>query len=251
MAQWLTGDPRWASVIAVAAAVLLVAAPWLRVPRPQASVRLGAALLLAAGPAFGVVTYFAWVEPLALPFLVVAGRFWRSRPVVSAIALGLALATKQYFVLAPPLLLLRPDEFRWRRVAIVAGTVLATALPFLIWDPGALWDAVVALHLGSLPRPDSVNLVHLGIEVPRWLVVGVPIGLGVWFGRRGGEGYRFMLALAAVLGALFLLGVQAFQNYWYLVASMALIALVDRYNPIATAELATTPAASTSDQPPS
>jgi hypothetical protein len=60
-----------------------------------------------------------------------------------------------------------------------------------------------------------------------------------------------MLALAAVLAALFLLGVQAFQNNWYLVASMALIALVDRYHPIATAEPRATPAASASDQPPS
>ncbi len=88
-------------------------------------------------------------------------------------------------------------------------------------------------------RSMAALLVHLGIEVPRWLAVGMPIGLGVWFGRRGGEGYRFMLALATVLAALFLLGVQAFQNYWYLVASMALIALVDRYNPVRTAEPAT------------
>ena len=78
----------------------------------------------------------------------------------------------------PTSLLFWPDEFRWRRVAVVVGTVLATALPFLIWDPRALWDATVALHLGSLPRPDSVNLVYLGIVVPQWLAIGVPIGLG-------------------------------------------------------------------------
>lgn len=230
LSEWVLGDPRWTSALAMAAAVVLVAAPWASWTTAVARVRLVVALLFATAPGFGVVAFFSWTEPLALPFLVLAGQFWRSRPVVSAVALGLALATKQYFVLALPLLLLWPDEWRWKRIAITGGVVFATLLPFLLVDAGALLDALLGnTAFAATPRADSSNLVHLGILTPRWIAVGAAVAIGLYLGRRGGGGYRFVIALAAVLAVSFFLGVAAFRNYWFLVATMTLIGVALRY----------------------
>ena len=65
----------------------------------------------------------------------------------------------------------------------------------------------------------------------RGFITGAAAGLGVWLGRRGGDGFRFTLALAAVLSVAFFLGVAAFRNYWVLIAGMVLIALAQRYIP--------------------
>ena len=63
----------------------------------------------------------------------------------------------------------------------------------------------------------------------RGFITGAAAGLGVWLGRRGGDGFRFTLALAAVLSMAFFFGVAAFRNYWFLIAGMVLIALAQRY----------------------
>jgi hypothetical protein len=230
MSQWLTGDPRWAGVLAFAIVVLLIASPWAAWSNPVARVRLSLPLLLVIPPGFGLVAFLGWTEPISLPFLLVASRFWRSKPVVSAVALGLAVATKQYFILALPLLLFWPGEWRWKRTAIVVAVASATMVPFLIADAPALFDSLLGnTAFSSAPRTDSANLIHLGIVTPRWVAMLLAAGLGVWLGRKGGEGYRFTLALAAVLGVAFFFGVAAFRNYWFLLTGMALIALADRY----------------------
>jgi hypothetical protein len=232
VSQWMTGDPRWAGVVAIGVVVLLIASPWAAWTGPVAKVRLSLALPLVTAPGFGIIAFFSWTEPLSLPFLLVAGRFWRSKPIVSAVALGLALSTKQYFILALPLLLFWPDEWRWKRIGIAGAVALATMLPFLLIDAGALVDALFGnTAFSALPRPDSTNLVHFGLVTSRWVATGAAAGLGVWLGRRGGDGFHFTLALAAVLSVAFFLGVAAFRNYWFLIAGMVLIALAQRYIP--------------------
>lgn len=230
VSQWTTGDPRWAGVVAIGIVVLLIASPWAEWTGPVARVKLSLALLFVTAPGFGIIAFFSWTEPLSLPFLLVASRFWRSKPIVSAVALGLALSTKQYFILALPLLLFWPDERRWKRIGVAGAVALATMLPFLLIDAGALVDALFGnTAFSALPRPDSTNLVHLGLVTPRWVATGAAAGLGVWLGRRGGDEFRFTLALAAVLSVAFFLGVAAFRNYWFLIGGVVLIALAQRY----------------------
>jgi hypothetical protein len=51
------------------------------------------------------------------------------------------------------------------------------------------------------------------------------VGVATLLGRRGGGGAAFATASAATLGVAFLLGYQAFTNYWALIATLALVAL--------------------------
>lgn len=65
------------------------------------------------------------------------GRIWF---VVSAVALGWAVAFKQFSVVIAPLVVrhLAVSNRDWRRyAAIAAGTAAAFVLPFLLWDPAA------------------------------------------------------------------------------------------------------------------
>lgn len=73
-----------------------------------------------------------------------AGRIWF---VVSAVALGWAMAFKQFSVVIVPLVVrhLAVSGRDWRRYAtIAAGTAAAFVLPFLLWDPGAFLGQQVA-----------------------------------------------------------------------------------------------------------
>jgi hypothetical protein len=99
-------------------------------------------------------------------------------------------------------------------------------LPFLILDPVAFWNATVAPSFATAPRPDSTNLVGLGIELPDWVALVVPFLLAVWLGRRGGKGAMFLAATAAVMATSFMLGFQAFANYWFLIVALLPAALV-------------------------
>ena len=150
---------------------------------------------------------------------------WRKRPILAALLLGVAIASKQYFILLAPLLLLWNDDDRWRRVGVVAGVVVVTALPFALMDPQALWDAAVSVQFGRDLRPDSVNVIALGFHPPQWLPAVAATGLGLALGRRGGDGVEFAIGAAAVLSVAFLFGFQAFPNYWVLVVALAATAL--------------------------
>ncbi|HEY8657186.1 MAG TPA: hypothetical protein VIN34_10685 [Candidatus Limnocylindria bacterium] len=93
-------------------------------------------------------------------FLVIAGlvalafadprtRLGRMLFVVSAVALGWAMAFKQFSVVIVPLVVrhLAVSGRDWRRYAVIAvGTATAFVLPFLLWDPRAF----VAQQLATL-----------------------------------------------------------------------------------------------------
>jgi hypothetical protein len=146
--------------------------------------------------------------------------------VLSAVLLGLAFGTKQYFVLALPLMLAWSDTFRWKRTFIAGGLAALTLLPAVALDPVAFWDATIANSVAASIRFDSSSLAGLGLDLPFWVVVGVSVGVAVWMGRSGGGSSRFLLALAATLSVAFVIGFQAFMNYWYLVGAVAVFGVV-------------------------
>lgn len=222
VSYWLFGDIRWANVFALAGFLLLLGRPWRRESGLAATVAAGGALAITLLPSLGTILRHGWTEPLALPLLAGAALNWRKRPIAAAIMLGVAVATKQYFLFLTPLLFLWCDEHRWRRVGIVG----ATMLPFVIADPQAFWDATIAPHLSREVRPDSLNAIVLGFDPPSWLPVVAATLLAVALGRRGGGGPEFALAGAAVLGVAFLLGYQAFVNYWTLIIALCVTAVV-------------------------
>jgi uncharacterized membrane protein len=79
----------------------------------------------------------------------------RSRPVSAAAALGGALLLKQFALVAVPflavLLVLRgvPRRRLVQSALAFLGVVVAGFLPFLIADPGAVWDDTIAYGTGT------------------------------------------------------------------------------------------------------
>ena len=222
--QWLLGDTRWVNMIALAVFVLLLVRPWAGQSPRAATYAAAAAIVAVILPSLTYLVRHGWTEPIAFPFLIGAALNWRKRPVLAAILLGLAIATKQYFVLLAPLVIFWNDEWRWRRTAIVGSVVFLTVLPFLVLDARAFWAAAIESGLGYAMRPDSLNVIALGIEPARWVAPALAFGVAMMLGRRGGDASSFVLSSAAVLGVGFLFGSQAFPNYWWLVLTLQLMA---------------------------
>jgi hypothetical protein len=154
-------------------------------------------------------------------------------PALSGALLGLWLSSKQYVVLAIPMVLkLR----RWRAAtwvcAIAVGLVLV--LPFAIWDFPAMKANIYDFFVKSEGRPDALSLygllLVLGVRLPP-AVTGVVvaclwIGGIAWFTRKMPRNLSGMLfATAGMWIFFFLLGKQAFSNYFYLVAFTLLLAV--------------------------
>lgn len=228
LSDWFLGDPRWVSAIAIVLFVILLARPWAYRSRAASAALLVLALMYAVQPGLGLILRYSWTEPIALPFLLAGAMMWQRKPWLSAVMFGLGFATKQYFVLVFPLLLFWNDDDRWKRAGIVTAVAAATVLPFAALDPVAYWNATIAPSFATAPRPDSTNLVGLGIEFPDWVALAVPLLVALWLGRRGGKGASFLAAVAAVMATSFMLGFQAFANYWFLIVALAPSALAVR-----------------------
>lgn len=224
-ATWLFGDPRWAGVIAIAAALLLITRPWINFGSRATAAVVALGLAIVLQPSLGHILRQGWTEPLALPFLVGAGLLWRRNPAGAAVLLGLTFGLKQYWIVAIPLLLVWNDEFRLRRVLIACGVAGASLLPAFLADPGAAWGAMVEFHLNVHPRLDSIGLAGLGWNAPLWLMLALASAVAMVMGSRPGFGDRFLIALCATMATSFLFGSQAFVNYWFLIGSMAVIAV--------------------------
>jgi uncharacterized membrane protein len=179
-----------------------------------------------------LVWFAAWTEPLSIALFLMASLWWDRRPVWSAVMLGLALASKQYFVfLAPLLLLYRGDRTKRVRVVVSLGVAATTILMGLLPNPEAYIKATV-LNLTEVGfRPDSRSLSTLlaptGIDfylpTPVWLVIGLVLAALVARGVR--DVWDFVGATGLILGFVFFLG-QALINYWLLVAGLLAIATV-------------------------
>lgn len=187
---------------------------------------LAAALLFH--PQALLVLTMSWGEPLALP--VLAGVVWlldRGRKTQACIALGLLCALKQYFVLYVPFSALLP-AVGLRGALIALTTAVATLAPFALWTPGGLWDDLIVHHLENPFRSDSLSLTawlaQRGILLPWWtgFLAAVAVGVGALRLPRRADG--LLLAAALALAVFFVLGRQAFQNYYYLVGATALVA---------------------------
>lgn len=222
----LFGDSRWAGVIAMVAVVALITRPWEVMTRRQGAALVALGLAIVVQPWLGTVIHFGWTDPVTLPLLLAGALLWRKNPVLAAVLLGLAFGTKQYLVLALPVMLAFADDFRWKRTLIAGGVAALTLLPAVLIDPVAFWDATIANSLAAPVRFDSSGLAGIGLNLPFWLVAALAVGVAVWMGRSGGGSSRFVLALAATLSAAFLTGFQAFLNYWLFVAALALFAVV-------------------------
>jgi 4-amino-4-deoxy-L-arabinose transferase-like glycosyltransferase len=156
----------------------LLAAAWTVLPEPWADVRmlvalstialLGVALVfpgplwaklalgvvLAANPLAVRASWFGNADAPTLLLLVLSFALAaRRHPGWSGTALGAAILTKQFALVAVPFLavmLLLQSRQALRRGALAAGAlVIAGFLPFLIADPHALWDDTITYGTGT------------------------------------------------------------------------------------------------------
>lgn len=245
---YLLGDLRFSHLASVALAAALIAAL-----RPGRISFLAAALLLFT-PTNLFVVKMGWVENFVVLTLAATLFCVLRRPRFLPLALGLLLASKQYIVLALPLMLLLWPRSAWRdqaRKSLVraSGWALLVTLPLALWDAAAFWKSVVALQTRQPFRDDSLSylalLKHAGFEPPSALIAFALLPpLMFWMLRRlapslapadaarrarvGADVTQSDVtqsdapaAFAAALGLLFLFffafNKQAFVNYYFFV----------------------------------
>jgi len=240
------GDIRWGYIAAEAAVVGLIAAV-------LAQRSLHTTLIHSARPGSSRYESHArrpllarWEEalillPLALPqvnqaFFIYSNQEWvllalaaavlftRSSWVWCGIALGIGIATKQYFVVFP-VLFVAPVLPR-RSLVLGALVALAICLPFVAWGPHDFVDKVFG-NIGNAPDPDRITvwaiLFNLGLHPARWLAtvtfaLGSLAALGLlWWSwrRRVGEA----LIACGIALAVFSLG-ASFSAYNYFVYAL-------------------------------
>ena len=122
-------------------------------------VRLAVGSGLAANPILLKGAWFGTADAPAILALVLAfGLLARGRLVWAAASLGAALALKQFSLVAVPffaVMLLTKHTSRatlYRAGAAFGGVFLATVIPFLVADPGALWRRHRLLRRGHVPH---------------------------------------------------------------------------------------------------
>lgn len=113
---------------------------------------------------------------VALAFTSLPAPRGRIAFVVSAVALGWALAFKQFALLAWPFVLrhLASVNAPWRRyLAISGGVAAAMTVPFLLWSPGAF----LSQQLAALTFHDQVWGANLLNTLAQWWPVDGIVGL--------------------------------------------------------------------------
>ena len=169
---------------------------------------------LAANPLAVRGSWFGTADAPALLALVLAfGLLVRGRLFWAAASLGVAVSLKQFALIAFPFFAVMlitmgiPRRTILRAGGVFLGVVLATFLPFLIADPGALWDDTIAygadtyrivgyglsallLNLGAhrrplrlLPVPAARGLLWLPVTV--WLLYSQRRSGLLWPGAAG------------------------------------------------------------------
>lgn len=150
--------------------------------------------LLLAGPLTAKALFWGHPEEplgalLCVAAVLLAGR---GRPALAGVALGLALATKQWSVLAILPALLAAGEGNRLRLASVAAAIAAVALaPLLIGDPSLF--LYQNLHAGmALSSSGFANVTPTNV----WFAYHTHISLV--FGPGGGSSYQMPALLAAI-----------------------------------------------------
>lgn len=227
-------DPRWTML-----AALLFSAWAIRRLGGGSAVAEFASLFLLLQPRTLFVLEQGWTEPLLLAAVLVAALAasallrheagagpgalrWRALAAAAAVV----LSVKQYApLLLVPLLVLVPRAARLRVVVAAVAGSLALALPFLLWDPGALVRSVVRFQFEQPFRPDALAwpaamLAFFGVAVPTWPAFPAAGAVLAWAMRSRPSLSRAITGAALAWLVLVVLNKQAFCNYYWLAVGL-------------------------------
>ncbi len=129
---------------------------------------------------FSIVIAGSWTDSVWAFFLVLTTVLWYRHPKASWVTLGLAVAVKQIAIVIAPFLLLRlwketPNHglrSLTRSVSLMLSAFFLPNLPFIVYNPGSWWAAVVAPFLPNAPAqvPGGIGLsgflLDVGIALP-------------------------------------------------------------------------------------
>ena len=227
------GDVRYAALAAdlvTAAIVWSVARP----VRPTAAALL--ALLVLHQPRSLFVLEQSWQEPLLATFIAATAALLLRRAGGARVGVlaGLTLSLKQYLIVfGAPFLLRRDLRAAWPALAI--GGVLPW-LPFLLWDAPAALQHGLWFQLQTPFRPDGLTLLSAlhaatGAAPGKQLaaVAGVATSVALtWHTRTAAPAGAWLRAGTMAMLVAFLLGSQAFANYYHLIAVLLLVLVAVR-----------------------
>jgi hypothetical protein len=214
---------------------------------------LAAMLAIVLHPSGPRMIESGWTEPLLVAATALFVYFALSNPggVGETASFLLLPALKQYVVAPVVLYLIRTRRaVRLRTLTVGISISAATVVPFLIWD----WRATLAgmlfqMTAPTVPRLESTSLVALmatmaGIYPGRWtsVVVQFVVAAIAWSRLKDRGISGLLLASALSLYATFLVGWQAFVNYYYFVGALLVLAALTR------SQKSSTPASDGRDQ---
>ena len=226
--ELIFGDFRIAHALALVGAAFVMS----RI-RPGHGSRSIAVLFLLTSPVLLIVT-FGWIEPLLIlgSALVVLAASRQDK--ATSYLTGVLLSLKQYVVLLVPvslLLLTRPFKFGdvVRHLLRAGLVVVATVLPFFLWNPGEFTWSVVELQFVQPFRHDSLSFMAAWAAVagePAQLVASlVPLLLAgavsvaaLYRSPTGSQGFSLAAGLTFLVSFAF--SKQAFPNYYILVMAL-------------------------------
>jgi hypothetical protein len=168
-----------------------------------------------------------WVEPIPMLLLGVCAWAWVGRRRrVATVGLGLLLATKQYFFVVLPLLVVVRRGLGTRATAAAIAVTGAVCGAFVLWDPAAFWHSAVWLQFHLPLREDSVSLpvawgrtfgtAPWSLLGPVALLAGVLVSALVSW-RGGSTATAFCVGSGLSLLATVVLSPHAFANYYALI----------------------------------
>jgi hypothetical protein len=215
------GDHRYTELAAMTIAAALMVAS-----RPGRLSAIVAAVFLLTPRIFFVLEE-GWTDPLpvAMLCLVVFCAFRASK--LLPYAFGLFLATKQYLILAAPLMvLLLPRPFSWRQALqffLRAGAAAAVVtLPLMLLNVRAFFHDLIEFQALQPMRAESLSYLPImagkGMSTPQWLcfvMAAAALALCLWRTPRTPAGFAGSVAL--VFAIFFAFGKQAFCNYYFFV----------------------------------
>jgi hypothetical protein len=222
--QLLARDYRYAELASILGAAALIG-----YSRPGRLPKLAAALFLTTPRLFFVLEQ-GWTEPVALVLLAATAFCLVRKPSWVPWAAGLLLVTKQYLVLAVPLLVrLALKQGRTTSKGILRFLVIAACaaslvtLPFVLWRFRAFVDSVVILQFREPLRVDSLSYVSWAVRAGwsqgsiYWSIAAAAIALPVGLMKTPNTASGFLASLTLATFTMFAFGSKAFCNYYFFV----------------------------------